>query len=78
MEGVSGAAGAKLERCDCCHRLTESLRVYSNATERKSDKPDRLCDSCAAVFWAAEVLLDNEATDETEIVATPAFAARHG
>src|SRR5215213_8257488 len=78
MESVPGAAEAKLERCDCCQRLAETLRVYSEETEQEGEKPDRLCDSCAAVFWAAEVLLDSGTTDEAEIVSTLAFAARHG
>jgi hypothetical protein len=78
MESVPGTAEAQLKRCDCCQRLAENLKIYSNETEREGDKPDRLCDHCVAVFWAADVLLSSETTDEAEIVSTLAFAARHG
>jgi hypothetical protein len=77
MESVPGTAEAQLERCDCCQRLAENLSVYSNETEQEGDKPDRLCDHCVAVFWAAEILLGSETTDEAEIVPTLAFAAQH-
>ena len=78
MESVPGTAEAQLERCDCCQRLAENLKIYTEETEEEGVKPDRLCDKCVAVFWTAEVLLDSETTDEAEIVSTLAFAAGHG
>ena len=54
------------ETCDACQRPAEALYERGN---------DRLCDSCSALFWTAEVLFDNEVSDEATIIATMAFAA---
>jgi hypothetical protein len=47
--------------CDACLRRGENLAKYSD---------NHLCDGCAALFWAAQVLFLNEITDETKIIPT--------
>jgi hypothetical protein len=43
--------------CDACLRRGENLAKYGD---------DHLCDSCAALFWAAQVLFLNEITNEKD------------
>ena len=54
------------ERCDTCRWPSVNLVKHGD---------DRLCESCRALFWAANVLLDNEIDDELKGVPTLAFAA---
>ncbi len=56
----------ELETCDACLRPAEDLAKVIVG---------RLCESCRAVIQVAEVLADEEITDETRIVPTFAFAA---
>ena len=57
---------SELERCDTCRRRSVDLVKRGG---------DRLCESCAALFWAAQVVFLNELDDESTIVPTLAFAA---
>jgi hypothetical protein len=54
------------EICQACGRLTEKYIKYLD---------DRLCNKCASVLWAGQVLLDNRYTDERKIAPTMVFAA---
>jgi hypothetical protein len=57
------------EPCDACCLPAETLFNHGG---------DRLCESCRALFWTAQVLFDSEVTDEAEIISTLAFAAHTG
>jgi len=60
---------AQTETCDACQRPAEALFKRGG---------DRLCSSCKALFWTAEVLFDSEIADEAAIIATMAFAVHTG
>jgi hypothetical protein len=67
MESV--AESPKLQTCDSCRRQTEVLY------ERRGDA---ICGGCKAVFTIAKVLHRSGMKDEAQIIATMAYAARHG
>src|SRR5215211_2152522 len=54
------------ERCDTCRWPSVGLVNRGG---------DHLCESCDALFWAAQVLVLNEIDDEAIVVPTLAFAA---
>jgi hypothetical protein len=58
-----------LQTCDACRRQTE-IRYYRRG--------DAICGRCKAVFAVAKVLYRSGAKDEAQIIATMAYAARHG
>ena len=57
---------SELERCDTCRWRSVDLVKRGG---------DRLCESCDALFWAAQALVLNEIDDEAKVVPALAFAA---
>jgi hypothetical protein len=55
--------------CDSCRRQVEILYVR---------RGDAICGSCKAVFTVAKVLYRTGVEDEAQIIATIAYATRHG
>jgi hypothetical protein len=66
MGSPSESLNKELEPCASCGRLSDALHNLDG---------DRLCDKCDAVFWTAQQLAKANVTDETEIIASLAFAA---
>jgi hypothetical protein len=69
---------SELPTCDLCGMPTEDPDELPFRLRDGTKGVDYACERCRAVLDAAEVLLDNEVTDENQIVTTLAVAASEG
>jgi hypothetical protein len=58
-----------LETCDACQTPAEGLTTHVG---------DRLCDRCKALFLAAEILFEEQISEESEVIPTMASAWYRG
>jgi hypothetical protein len=74
----SGFYPVETESCDLCNKPAEELSEVSWELQDRTRGMYCVCERCRALLIAAEVLLDNEVTDENEVITTMAVAAGAG